>query len=97
MHTPATSSSSTSRRGLEEIRGKHGVLHFALSIRFLSCGLGGVLVRTCQRRGPKTGPPDKISSKTSSLVSVAGFPGTVPVTVPGWFLLLLSPVPVTTF
>ena len=32
-------------------------------------------LRTCQRRGPKTGPPDKISSKTSSPVSVVGFPG----------------------
>ena len=42
-------------------------------------------------------PPDKTSSKTSNLVSVAGFPWTVPVTVPGWFLFLLSPVPVTTF
>ena len=40
--------------------------------------------------------PDKASS-TSSLVVVAEFPGTVPVTVPGWFLFLLSLAPVTTF
>ena len=40
--------------------------------------------------------PDKASS-TSSLVLVAEFPGTVPVTVPGWFLSLLSQAPVTTF
>ena len=65
--------------------------------RVCGCGRGGVRVRTCQRRGPKTGPPDKTSSKTSSRVSIAGFPGTVPGTMPGWFLFLLSPVPVTTF
>ena len=112
MLMPPTSSSSTSHRGPEEVRGKHGVLDcshcqsFSLQsslavrapkARICGSGLGGIRVRTCQRRGPKTGPPDKTSSKTSSLVSVAGFPETVPVTVPGWFLFLLSPVPVTTF
>ena len=77
------------RRGPGEVRGKHGVLHFAhcqsfsfrspLAVRapearVRGCGLGGIRLRTCPRRGPKTGPPDKISSKTSSLFSL-GFPG----------------------
>ncbi|CAE7391596.1 unnamed protein product, partial [Symbiodinium sp. KB8] len=56
MHTPPTSSSSTSQRGPEKVRGKHGVLHFAhcqsvssrspLAVRapearVCGCGLGG--------------------------------------------------------
>ena len=45
----------------------------------------------------KTGFLHRTSSKTSSLVSVARFPGTDPVAVPGWFLFLLFPVLVTTF
>ena len=43
------------------------------------------------KKGTKTGPRDKTCSKTSSLVSVAGFLGIVPVAVPGWFLFLLWP------
>ena len=53
-----------------------------------------VSIRLPWRRsmGPKTGPPHE----SSSIVSVAFFPGTVPVTLPAGFLfLLLALVPVT--
>ena len=60
------------RTGPEEVRGKHCVIDsvhcqsFSLrsplavrapKARVCGCGLGGVRVGTCQRRGPKTGPP----------------------------------------
>ena len=95
------------RQQLPAVRRRAGDLKkfVASMVSFTSHAVNPFLVmwtgrRSCEnlsKRGTENRSPDKISSKTSSLVSVAGFPGTVPVTVPGWFLLLLSPVPVTTF
>ena len=100
IQAPLTSSSSTSHRG----PGKHGVLHFAhgqsfsfrspLAVRAPEAASVDVDWEAPVKEWDRNRSPwQDVLQDFQPVV----FPGTVPVTVPGWFLLLLSPVPVTTF